>query len=482
VAGLWLQDWAGKRVDSFGSRVLWNWELDTNFYPDWPSMLSEWSSRGVNVLAYINPCVSTRVGEFKPHARRDMFLEARDRGFLIRDAEGEPYVQSSASDEFQFGTVDLTMPDAREWYQAVVIECNLLCKCKRANKLYPPLTEYNGALVCGMGGEGVGVKGYMADFGEYLPYDVTLSTGLSGATAHNDWPRRWSSLNSDALEAANAKDVLYFSRSGGLRSPEAGSHGGMFWVGDQNTAWDAHDGLESVLTAYLTAGSTGFTLTHSDVGGYTSLDIEKDGERHTLGRTEELVLRWMELSAVADCMFRSHEGNQADKQLQVWDSERLTNAFGFWATFHSLLWPLKERLIGEAKNKGYPLVRGMWYDHGADKFGMNGQFMLGTQLLMKPVFAPGVAKTELWLPRGSWVDVWTCEAVRVKEEGGRNHTVDSPVGRPAMFWDWDRKDSKGFAKKVWKGLGMLDGEGKVEACAERLKWRLPKVFGGKGEL
>ena len=96
MAGLWLQDWAGKRVDSFGSRVLWNWELDTNFYPDWPSMLSEWSSRGVNVLAYINPCVSTRVGEFKPHARRDMFLEARDRGFLIRDAEGEPYVQSSA--------------------------------------------------------------------------------------------------------------------------------------------------------------------------------------------------------------------------------------------------------------------------------------------------------------------------------------------------------------------------------------------------
>ena len=44
-------------------------------------------------------------------------------------------MQSSASDEFQFGTVDLTMPEAREWYQRVVIECNLLCKCKVANEV-----------------------------------------------------------------------------------------------------------------------------------------------------------------------------------------------------------------------------------------------------------------------------------------------------------------------------------------------------------
>ena len=43
-----------------------------------------------------------------------------------------------------------------------------------------------------------------------------------------------------------------------------------------------------------------------------------------------------------------------------------------------------------------------------------------------------------------------------------------------MFWDWGRKDSKGYAKKVWKGLGMLGGEGKVEVrvCEEALNLEL----------
>ena len=28
VAGLWVQDWTGVRQDSFGKRLLWNWEVD----------------------------------------------------------------------------------------------------------------------------------------------------------------------------------------------------------------------------------------------------------------------------------------------------------------------------------------------------------------------------------------------------------------------------------------------------------------------
>ena len=201
VAGLWLQDWAGKRVDSFGSRVLWNWEvsgkrdiyffislptspkffqLDTEFYPDWPDMLESWALEGIYVLAYINPCLSTRVGEFKPHARRDLFLEAEARGFLVNTTDGGAYVQSSASDEFQFGTVDLTLKEAREWYQAVVVRCNLLCECKEANKMYPPMKPYDGELVCGLGGEGHGVKGWMADFGEVRKFRSLGGVGGDG--------------------------------------------------------------------------------------------------------------------------------------------------------------------------------------------------------------------------------------------------------------------------------------------------------------
>lgn len=114
---------------------------------------------------------------------------------------------------------------------------------------------------------------------------------------------------------------LRFNSSGSLKSPSVASKGGMFWVGDQNTAWDGNDGLASVLTAYLTAGSSGFALTHSDVGGYTSLNVTKEWEGEDVnlyvGRTSELIKRWMELSAVADCMFRTHEGNQGERESHV---------------------------------------------------------------------------------------------------------------------------------------------------------------------
>ena len=260
LAGLWIQDWAGKRVDSFGSRVLWNWELDDLFYPNWEKFLVKMHGQGTRILAYINPCVSTRVGEFKKHARRDLFLEAEERGFLVNKEgkEGETYVQSSASDEFQFGTVDLTNEDAVKWYGDVVIKCNLLCRCDDANELWPTVKEAqpDNPVQCGNGGNAkVGHGGWMADFGEYLPFDTVMDDGTTGEVMHGFFPSTWAGVNSDAIGGG---DELFFSRSGGLKSPGMAMNGGMFWVGDQNTAWDGNDGIKSALTAYLTGGASGF--------------------------------------------------------------------------------------------------------------------------------------------------------------------------------------------------------------------------------
>ena len=41
-----------------------------------------------------------------------------------------------------------------------------------------------------------------------------------------------------------------------------------FAAGDQLHTWDEHDGLASTVTATLAGGFGGFSLTHSDVGGY----------------------------------------------------------------------------------------------------------------------------------------------------------------------------------------------------------------------
>ena len=48
-------------------------------------------------------------------------------------------------------------------------------------------------------------------------------------------------------------------------------------MGDQCHTWDRHDGLHSALIGILNGGLSGFSLGHSDVGGYTTVDIKKFG-------------------------------------------------------------------------------------------------------------------------------------------------------------------------------------------------------------
>ena len=89
------------------------------------------------------------------------------------------------------------------------------------------------------------------------------------------------------------------SRSASAKSPRFSS---LFWLGDQLVSWDAHDGMKSALCGMLSGGLSGLALSHSDVGGYTATPGNSRGV--------ELLKRWMELSALSDAVFRTHQGNR----------------------------------------------------------------------------------------------------------------------------------------------------------------------------
>lgn len=59
------------------------------------------------------------------------------------------------------------------------------------------------------------------------------------------------------------------------------------WAGDQNVAWDEHDGIKSAVTGMLSGGFSGFAITHSDIGGYTTISAPPTLE---LVRSKELLL------------------------------------------------------------------------------------------------------------------------------------------------------------------------------------------------
>ena len=90
VAALWLQDWVGRRRTSFGSQLWWNWELDRDLYPDWESLLRQLEADGVRVMTYVNPLLADP--SEKPNHRRNLFAEAREKGYLVEKPGGGPYM------------------------------------------------------------------------------------------------------------------------------------------------------------------------------------------------------------------------------------------------------------------------------------------------------------------------------------------------------------------------------------------------------
>ena len=94
---------------------------------------------------------------------------------------------------------------------------------------------------------------------------------------------------------------FFFSRSASSLTP---THTPLMWLGDQLVSWDAHDGLKSALLGMVQGGLSGLSMSHSDIGGYTATPGRS--------RTSELLMRWMELSALSDAIFRTHQAGRGD--------------------------------------------------------------------------------------------------------------------------------------------------------------------------
>jgi len=50
------------------------------------------------------------------------------------------------------------------------------------------------------------------------------------------------------------------------------------WMGDQLTTYDKFDGMQSAMVGLMNGNISGFTMGHSDIGGYTSTIIKKFGK------------------------------------------------------------------------------------------------------------------------------------------------------------------------------------------------------------
>ena len=390
LTGVWLQDWTGQRTTSFGERLWWTWQLDQQRYPGWDAMVASLEARGIKVLTYINPWLVDASG--KGDARiRNLYAEAESAGYLVKTGDGLPYLMDQNG--FAAALMDFTNPAARDWYADVI-----------ANEVL-----------------GAGAAGFMADFGEGLPYDGVLYEGTP-ATEHNRYPQLWAQVVRQGCLRAGKPDCAAFMRSAYLASSQSTP---MLWAGDQLVTYSDQDGLASAVLGMHAGGVSGSPLWHSDIGGYTSIDaVVKD-----YVRPPDINQRWAEMEAFG-VMMRTHEGNRPAHNAQVYDSPESRAAFARMSRVYAALAPYRKTVVDEAVETGLPARRHTWlmYPESAAA-DADLQFFLGAHLLVAPVVAQVATSVSVSFPPGSWVHVLTGE----RYDGDRTTDVPAPLGTPAAF-------------------------------------------------
>ncbi len=380
IAALWCEDWAGIRQTSFGRRLFWDWQFNPARYPNLPARIAELRTQNIRFLGYTS-CYLCDDGP--------LFAEADALGLLAKNTAGTTYRVDFG--EFSCGIPDFTLPAARDWWVTRILRQNMI---------------------------EIGLSGWMADFGEYLPIDAVLANG-DAKLLHNAWPTIWAEVNATAARAA-PEPILFWMRAGFTGSSR---HSTMLWAGDQCVDFSRHDGMQTVICGALSAGLLGNAYHHSDIGGYTSLFGNV--------RTPELIMRWTEMAAFTPLM-RTHEGNRPDHNLQVDQDPEVLAHFARFTRIWTALAPYLRHISAEAAATGLPAQRPLFLHHEDDPgtYDIQDHYLYGQDLLVAPVHAANAAEWTVYLPAGTtWTHLWT----GTRHQGGQRITVPAPIGHPPVF-------------------------------------------------
>ena len=382
VAAVWAQDWEGVRVTPFGRQLWWNWQHDAERYPNIKQQCENFANDGIRFLGYINPFLALE---------KDLYKIAHEQNLLIKKNDGtEAYVLVTS---FPAAMLDLTNPDTKIWIKDI-IKTNMI---------------------------GCGLSGWMADFGEWAPpKNISLYSKEDPEKHHNAYPVLWAQLNREAIEeSGRGNDIPFFTRAGYSGTSRFSP---IIWAGDQLVNWSKDDGLASVIPAALSLGYSGIGVTHSDIGGYTTVAWIK--------RSKELFMRWAEMAAFSP-IFRTHEGNRPNSNWQFHSDSETLKHFARMARIHASLKNYVAEALEEYYKHGIPLQRhvAMHYENDPTAHNLQYQYLYGRDIIVAPVYIRGKKSWRVYLPNDVWIHFWS----GVEFKSGW-HTVAAPLGEPPVFW------------------------------------------------
>lgn len=243
-----------------------------------------------------------------------------------------------------------------------------------------------------------GYDGWMEDFGEYTALDALGGDGSSGTGAHNRYPTQYHGAAAEqagALEGGSGRRLARFVRSGWTGTAAVAP---VVWGGDPTCGW-GFDGLASAVVELLSMAASGVSMWGSDTGGFFSGRQRLDAE---------LLVRWIQFSSCCPVMRTKSSGVELPhyRRPQIWDDD-IAPQWAHWSVWHTRLNDYLMAAHATYRTTGRPIACPLPLLHaGLPGGALDDEYLLGPDLLVAPVLAPGASARPVTFPPGTWIDLW----------------------------------------------------------------------------
>ncbi|KIW93263.1 uncharacterized protein Z519_05868 [Cladophialophora bantiana CBS 173.52] len=317
-----------------------DFQFDDQNFSDATGYLRRLKERGMKLCVWINPYIA----QASP-----LFLEGKKNGYFIMRAD-TPRPTVWQWDNWQAGmaVVDFTNPAARSWYAS-------------------QLTRLMD----------MGIDGFKTDFGEripFLPHQVRYHDSSDTVRMHNFYAYLYNKTVYETMQL-KGKEPCLFARSAAAGAQQFPVH----WGGDCESTFEA---MAETLRGGLSLALSGFAFWAHDIGGFEGMP------------DPALYKRWVQFGLLGSHS-RLH-GSSSYRVPWIYDShkypgedEACSKVLKESVERKLALMPYLLRTALEGHRKGTPVMRPMFLEFGdcdMNTWNLDTQYMLGSELLVAPVF------------------------------------------------------------------------------------------------
>lgn len=251
------------------------------------------------------------------------------------------------------------------------------------------------------------------------------------------YPYYYAKMAYDGFKSMGRDDIITLTRCAYLGSQKFGA---LVWSGDIESTFES---LKCQVHGGMNMAMCGIPWWNTDIGGFYNGDTASDYFR-------ELIVRWFQFGVFSPVMrlhgTRIRHIEKSDLKEPSGDPNEIWS-FGE-ENFEILknLIMLRERLrpyikeqMDIASEKGYPIVRPMFFEYPEDEtcYTLDEQYMFGDDIIFAPVVNRGQKVKRFYVPQGEWM-----------------LTMDKKVY--SQGWHEAEVDIRDFVALVRKGSGVTD--------------------------